>query len=315
MNNRKSNPTGWQAEFALPADDAQRLALDFEWPEDGDAFTPSGTDQPFISTHESADPHIWTVQVFTSFDPSDGWISRLKGLLAQCLGRPVPAIVFRPIADKNWVVETQLMNQPIVAGKFVVFQSHARDAADVINRDGGLLGIEVEGGLAFGTGSHETTKGCLEALSLLFDAGFKPVKCMDVGTGTGILAIGAAKLWEIPVMASDNDAVAVHIAAENATLNDVQEFKTCVCAGVDAAAVKAFGPVDLMIANILMQPLIAMAPDLVGQLSAGGHIVLSGILETQVRELKACYQGLGLNAVHELILGDWGTLVLKRTDS
>ena len=174
------------------------------------------------------------------------------------------------------------------------------------------IALEIDAGMAFGTGRHETTMGCIKAmLRLAKSHRFK--KPLDIGTGTGILAFAAWHLFQKPVLAGDNDRDSVRVARENAALNGLKRAVKIVRSdGYRAAPIRDGGPYDLILANILANPLIALAPDLKRNLSRNGRAVLSGLLRTQEKDVLAAHRAIGLELDFRLRLGEWSVLVLQR---
>jgi ribosomal protein L11 methyltransferase len=167
--------------------------------------------------------------------------------------------------------------------------------------------------MAFGTGHHGTTLGCLRALDRLAAEGFHGRKVVDVGCGTAVLAMAAARLWPEPVLASDIDEVAVEVARANVTANGLTDRVTCVeAAGFDHPALVDAAPFDLIFANILKGPLVALAPDMADVLAPGGFAILSGILNEQADEVTGVYARSGINPVHREEIGEWTTLTLRK---
>lgn len=167
--------------------------------------------------------------------------------------------------------------------------------------------------MAFGTGHHGTTQGCLRALDRLANGGFIGQSVADIGCGTAVLAMGAARIWPNPVLAGDIDEVAVDVARANVAANDLEGRVHCVEAtGFDHPDIKAASPFDLVFANILKGPLIDLAPDMSAHLSAGGYAILSGILNDQADEVIAVYAQSGINLVHREEIGEWTTLTLGK---
>ena len=174
------------------------------------------------------------------------------------------------------------------------------------------LAIEIEAGQAFGTGHHGTTAGCLTMIERVLMRR-RRVNVLDLGTGSAVLAIAAAKLGRMPVLATDIDPVAVRVAAENVRANGVHAYvETVVAAGFGAPAFRRRSPFDLVIANILAGPLMKLAPQMAHHLAPGGDLVLSGILERQRRAVLAAYQTQGLFHRETLRRGEWVTLRLSR---
>ena len=237
-------------------------------------------------------------------------------------GRPAPADVAAALAAAglepldfsvealpalDWVAESQKGRPPLSAGRFFVYGSHAAE-----RRPAAALAIRIEAGQAFGTGHHESTRGCLLALDVL-SRGNRPRICLDLGCGSGVLAIAMAKLWRAPVLAADIDPLAVTITWENARLNEVGPWVRAL--GSDGPARRVLirpGPYDIIAANILAGPLRAMAGDLAGVLAPGGSLILSGLLRHQEAAVLARYRARRLRLTQRLTLGDWVTLTLKR---
>jgi len=217
-------------------------------------------------------------------------------------------LAFARVAAKDWVGESLAGLKPVAAGRFVVHGAHDR-ARIAVNR----IGIEIEAALAFGTGHHGTTRGCLLALDGLckLPAGETPRRMLDLGTGSGVLAIAAARALRQRVLATDIDARAVRAARSNARLNRAGGFVAVVQAdGLTAPVIRARAPLDLVFANILLGPLQRLAAPLRQILAPGGRIVLSGILATQANAALAAYRGLALE--RRMTLDGWTTLVLRR---
>ena len=167
--------------------------------------------------------------------------------------------------------------------------------------------------MAFGTGHHGTTLGCLKALDHLVDEGFVGKKVADIGCGTAVLAMAAARVWDGDFIASDIDEVAVEVAEVNLKANGMEGAVTCLeAAGFDHPGLKAAAPYDLIFANILKGPLVALSPDLCGSLRAGGFAILSGILNEQADSVIEVYAQNGTNLVRREEIGEWTTLLLQR---
>ena len=212
------------------------------------------------------------------------------------------------LPETDWVAEVKRELSPVEAGRFFVYGSHD---ADKVPAD--ALPLLIEAAMAFGTGHHGTTLGCLRALDRLADAGFHARKAVDIGCGTAVLAMAAARLWPETVMASDIDEVAVEVAGANVRANGLDGRVSCVeAAGFDHPALMAGAPFDLIFANILKGPLIALAGDMAQALQPGGKAILSGILNEQADEVIAHYARTGINLVSRDEIGDWTTLLLEK---
>lgn len=259
---------------------------------------------PGVSIAESGETRL--VEAYFVDRPD---LEALRGIIAEIAAPHVAdGLALHEIPDENWVVRVQRGLHPVRAGRFLIHGSHDRD----IGR-GKRLAIEIDAGQAFGTAHHGTTRGCLIAIDRLAKRErWRGV--LDVGTGSGVLAIAAAKLSNARILASDIDPIAIRVAEENWLRNGVSaRVSGLVSAGVRGSAFRRRAPFDLITANILAGPLLALAPRLAGLAAPGGHIVLSGLLDSQAREVRATYHRLGLVLEAALSLEGWTTLVLRRT--
>ncbi len=216
--------------------------------------------------------------------------------------------VISELPETDWVEHVRRELAPVRAGRFFVHGSHDSDKVP-----GDAIALKIDAAMAFGTGHHATTLGCLIALDDLERAGNAFHNVVDIGCGTAILAMAAAKLWPEPVLASDIDPIAVETAAANVAINGLEGRVRCVeAAGFDAPALHDGAPFDLIFANILKGPLVALAPDMGRACGVSGFIILSGILNEQADDVIAAHeaQGFALHARNEL--GDWTTLVMQR---
>ncbi|MFU0503101.1 50S ribosomal protein L11 methyltransferase [Pseudaminobacter sp. NGMCC 1.201702] len=211
------------------------------------------------------------------------------------------------LPDIDWVALSLEGLKPVRAGRFVVHGSHDRQA-----RRAGELAIEIEAGLAFGTGHHGTTSGCLEMIEMVAGRE-RPRNALDLGTGSAVLAIALAKLLRIPVLATDIDPIATRVASDNARLNGVAALvETHTAPGFHHPIFAARGPFELIVANILARPLMKLAPQMARHLVPGGSLILSGILERQRNAVLAAYVGQSFRHVSTLAREGWVTLHLKR---
>ena len=211
------------------------------------------------------------------------------------------------VPETDWVAHVRRELAPVGAGRFFVYGSH-----DTENVPSGCVPLLIEAAMAFGTGHHGTTKGCLEAFDELLDDGFRPTKVADVGCGTAVLAIAAAKVLDARVLASDIDAVAVDVALANLKANNALDRVECFEAvGFNHELYKTAGGFDLIFANILKGPLVELAPDVARNMRQGGHVILSGLLNDQAEEVDNAYRAQGLEPVARRNLGEWATLTLK----
>jgi len=218
------------------------------------------------------------------------------------------SFVVSEVPDEDWVAKVKRELTPVEAGRFFVYGSH--DADKIPANAEPLL---IEAAMAFGTGHHGTTLGCLRALDRLATAGFVGKSVADIGCGTAVLAMGAARLWPNIVVASDIDQVAVDVARVNVIANGLSDKIICLCAeGFDHPDLAARAPFDLIFANILKGPLIGLAADMTASLSEGGYVILSGILHAQADEVIDVYTRNGNSLVHREEIGEWTTTTLRK---
>lgn len=229
--------------------------------------------------------------------------------MQDCLQSALPdaGIETEQLPDIDWVAHALEGLQPVRAGRFLVHGSHDRDKVRA-----GDLSIEIDAGRAFGTGHHGTTEGCLEMIGTLARSRqFRSV--LDLGTGSGVLAIGIAKLMPASILATDIDPIAVEVARQNARKNGCgSRISWATAAGFHSDVFTRHGPFDLIVANILVKPLMRMAPAVSRNLAAGGQVVLSGILSEQRRKVLAAYNAQGLYHRKTLWRDGWVTLHLAR---
>ena len=244
----------------------------------------------------------WEVGLYFAEGPDEVSLA----LLAAAAG--APPFVVSEVPDLDWVAHVRRELSPVVAGRFFVHGGHDADKIPE-----GAEPLLIEAAMAFGTGHHGTTKGCLEALERLASDGAAPVRIADIGCGTGVLAMAAARLWPHVVLAGDSDPVAVETAAANVIANGLDGRVECVVAtGFSHPLLEEAAPYDLVLANILMQPLIELAPEMAARIAAGGHTVLSGILVPQAEAVTAAYEAEGFTLARRDDLGEWSTLVMRR---
>jgi ribosomal protein L11 methyltransferase len=216
--------------------------------------------------------------------------------------------VVSEVPETDWVAHVRRELQPVEAGRFFVYGSHDAD-----NVPDGCVPLLIEAAMAFGTGHHGTTKGCLLALDRLDQGGFRGRNVADIGCGTAVLAMAAAAIWPDTVIASDIDPVAVEVAAANVAANGLSGRVNCVEAvGFSHPDLTARAPYDLVFANILKGPLIDLAPSMAGFSAPGGYVILSGILNSQADEVARIYSEAGFCLVSRDEISEWTTLVLQR---
>ena len=263
------------------------------------------------SCFELPDSPNWSVEALFEA-PVDGaaLAAELTARLAQAaagLDLPTPRISLAPLPQRDWVTASLRALPPVHAGRFFVHGAHDRGQAPA-----GAIALEVEAGRAFGNGRHETTNGCLLALDRL-----AKTRCfhrpLDLGCGAGVLALAMARLWRVPVIASDIDPWAVAVAKANSRQNCLHPWVRPVLAdGFTHPALAAGAPYDLIMANILARPLQRMAPAIAAHLAPGGRLVLSGLLTKQEAQIRTAYRIQGLCLVRRRRIGGWVTLELQR---
>ncbi|MGX9572161.1 50S ribosomal protein L11 methyltransferase [Mesorhizobium sp. f-mel] len=266
------------------------------------AFEDEGLPIAILEIDEDRDIH--EVSLYADGDV-DAVEARVREILAGLvLSRPIAR---EPVPDIDWVARSLEGLKPVRAGRFFVHGAHDRG-----KRHSGELAIEIEAGLAFGTGHHGTTAGCLEMLEQVVRRE-RPRNALDLGTGSAVLAIAVAKLAHIPVLATDIDPVAIKVAAANARLNHVKALvETVTARGFHHPIFAARGPFDLIVANILARPLMRLAPEMARHIALGGSIVLSGILDRQRDAVISAYVGQQFRHVRTLHREGWVTIHLKR---
>ena len=269
-----------------------------------ESFAPDEVAVSLVDTGQGAPTERgrWRVTIFFRDDPDEAALRELTAIAAG--SDAAKALRFETVAAKDWVRESLAGLKPVTAGRFVIHGAHDRDAVPPNH-----IGIEIEAALAFGTGHHGTTRGCLIALDHICRSG-APRRILDVGTGTGVLAIAAARALRRVVVATDIDAASVQVARGNARLNRATGITFMHANGVMAPAIHARAPFDLVFANILLGPLKRLAAPIRGILAPGGRIVLSGILNAQANAVLAAYRPLKLE--RRTTLDGWTTLVLRR---
>jgi ribosomal protein L11 methyltransferase len=265
--------------------------------------------EPFVETM------MWTVdEDAQGFQRMEGFSTTpfdpvlLGGVLAEAaktVGAQTPKLHIEEMAPRDWVAENLKGFPPIDVGRFFIYASHVEERPLP-----GRIPMRIDPGAAFGTGTHATTSGCIEAIETLGKKHtFK--RPLDVGSGSGILAIAMAKLWRIPILGTDIDPVAVRVATQNARYNGVERLVEFRC-GPGFHPLKAHDRFDFIVANILARPLCAIAPDLGRHLVRGGFAVLSGLLVRDERFVLAAYMAQGLKFKRRIVRGDWVTLVLQK---
>lgn len=235
-------------------------------------------------------------------DRAEAQMRRIAGLFGPDL-----VVETEQLPDIDWVARSLEGLKPVRAGRFFVHGGHDRAL-----RPPSGISIEIEAGLAFGTGHHGTTAACLDMIERVVRRE-RPRNALDLGTGSGVLAIAVARMARIPVLATDIDPVATRVARDNVRLNGAAGFvETVTATGFHHPVFAARGPFDLIVANILARPLMRLAPEMARTLAAGGSLVLSGILDSQRNAVLAAYVGQRFRHVATLHREGWATLHLKR---
>lgn len=299
--------SGWVLSGELSQDVSAHLEQELEILSDLQGLFP-----PTLSRFEQADSDLWRVDIFFSERPSETFVEELLDKSGLQRWR----YEFSPIEDRDWVSESQKLLAPVRAGRFFVFGSHDADQTQET-----LVNLQIDAGQAFGTGKHETTAACLSVIDSLVDK-IKPNTILDLGTGSGLLAFAAAKVWpDAMVTGSDIDPIAIEVAEHHRAVNDLtarspgtkqRGVALVVADGINDGAVKADAPYDLVIANILAGPLIEMAPDIESVLARRGTLVLSGLLVSQIDDVLAPYLSLGLSHTATAENGEWAALKLDK---
>jgi ribosomal protein L11 methyltransferase len=219
-------------------------------------------------------------------------------------------LVVEDVPQVNWLEHSYQQFKPFSVGAFFIYGSHYNGAVPA-----NLQGLQIDAATAFGSGEHGTTAGCLRALLSLQENGEHPRKVLDMGTGSGILAIAAARLWGSPVLAADIDEESVRVAKHHAQINKVEKLVTCLRSdGFTAAAIRDSSPFDIVLANILAGPLIIMAADIARATAPGGHAVVSGLLTDQAEDVMAAYAAQGMALQKRYDENDWVALLLRKPD-
>ncbi len=287
--------TTYSALTTIPGEDAAYLLAD-----DLEALVPEPTGVGVFEIEDGSG--LWEVGAYFTEAPDQAALSVLAALHGAKL------FTVSDIPEQDWVSKVQRELAPVAAGRFFVYGAHD---ADKVPEDAIALLIEAQ--MAFGTGHHGTTLGCLRAFDALLTDGFEGKKVADIGCGTAVLAMAAAHVLPGQVLASDIDPVAVDVARANVAANGLDGRVNCVvAAGFDTPALSDASPFDLIFANILKGPLVGLAPEMAAHTAPGGYVILSGILNEQADEVVGVYQQNGFNLVKSDSIVDWTTLVMSK---
>jgi len=291
------------------------------------AFAPKRVIQSALLVHEDLEDWDWEIVLTGSEvaeDRPDDWVLEAfmprkptqadRKAVASLFAGTTPKLHEEQLPDTDWVTETQKLVAPIRAGRFHV---HTRDYPADTSPD--VIDFTIPASQAFGTGQHATTAGCLEMLGEMKARGLVVRNLADIGTGTGLLAFAGLHLWPRAIAtASDIDSVCVGVVEDNARSNGIAmgagpgELTMLVADGMEHPLLKARGPYDLIIANILAGPLIGLAPHFAKALLPGGHLLLAGLLETQEPQVRRACRAAGLRIAERKVNGDWSILWLRK---
>ena len=283
----------WQISFFVPKKAADILEQSIE---------------PFVEAI-SIKRHLnnWLVRAYTTAEPKPQFLETIVSEAATLANISCPNLTIELTPNINWVAQSLKGLNPIFVGRFVVYGSYNNKP-----KNQKLIPIQVDAGEAFGTGHHASTAGCLLALSAMKKP-FIQSRMLDLGCGAGILAIAAAKLWKISPVASDIDPTAVRVAIENSRKNKVHRSVKCIASnGFESIKLKQMGPFDIIVANILSEPLRRLAKPMRAHSKPGATIILSGLLDQQSRQVLSAYRNLGFKLQSSYSLDGWSTLVLTR---
>ena len=245
---------------------------------------------------------LWEVGAYFSEKPDDISLALLAAVFQA------EEFKISELPQIDWVSKVQRSLKPVVAGRFFVYGSHDRDKVPPECEP-----LLIEASMAFGTGHHGTTKGCLLALEQLITDGFKAKNVIDVGCGTAVLAMAAARIFSANVIASDIDSVAHSVAKMNILANGLDRNIQCFeASGFAHEQIKTKNPFDLIFANILLAPLLAIATDISKYSLSGGYVVLSGILSEQAELVVNKYTGVGFSLSNQIEIGEWVTIIFRK---
>jgi len=260
-----------------------------------------------VSTFEIPGTAEFTVQALYPEILTESLLLEAMGPLIEALAIATPLITIEQVEERDWVAQSLADLPPIRAGRFFIAGAHGLGRAPRA-----AVKLHIEAGQAFGTGHHETTLSCLLALDGLARRR-RYERVLDLGCGTGVLGMAAAKLWRRRIVASDIDPVAVKVTEENARRNGLAAFvRPVTAAGFGHPALSRAAPYDLVLANILARPLMRLANPMTRRVRPGGMVVLSGLLRIQEAAVRSAYRTQGLFLTKRILRGDWSTLVLRK---
>ncbi len=258
-------------------------------------------DEALSLTWYEATPDQWVFQA--ACDPAEATAFHQKiARFFKEKGLARPHIASYPLEEEDWVAAVHRDSPPLTIGRFYIYGSHIQE-----DPPPGLLPLRVDAATAFGSGQHESTEGCLKALTLLAErqSFHHP---LDMGCGSGILGLAMARLWNVPVVACDNDPECVRVSLENARLNQL-DLTASLSDGFTSLKGQKF---DIITANILAGPLCHMAREASSALTPGGYIILAGLLNRQAKDVIEAYESVSLKLMTQLFIGDWSTLIMRK---
>lgn len=302
----------WKASFVIPYAVAEAFSELIEGAFSPEALAVTTSEAtpgtgPLVKTasdwNEIEAHGFWRVEALYADEPDADHFHALLAPLEDATGEKATDFIIEPLPEIDWVTRSLEGLDPVHAGRFFIYGSHDADKVPA-----GVIPLLVDAGQAFGTGHHETTTGCLEFISEIVRPGVR-LNALDIGTGTGVLAIAIAKLAHCDVLASDIDPVAVKVTRDNARRNGVAPFiKALTAKGFSHPALRAHAPYDLIVANILARPLVSLAPSFRAYLKPGGTLILSGLLRDQEAMVMSALRSNGLFLRARKRMGDWVTL-------
>ena len=302
----ETTATPWQMTFPCTRAEGERLQ------DEADTLFAGWASPPAIiaSEPDEAKPERWQLDIIFEHEPDAAAIDTILARLPRIARADV---VLAPVPDEDWVTRSQAGMAPISAGRFHVRHDPEEPAhADLVN-------FIMPASRAFGTGQHETTRGCLQMLTRLHETGHRFGNIADIGTGTGLLAFAARALWPgAHILASDIDPVSIDVSAENAALNAVPlggaagAVQLVAAPGVNHPLIQGLAPYDLLIANILAGPLIELAPGLAAQIADGGSLILAGLLDSQFDRVTTAFRRQGMRLAGRIDNGEWPAVHLRK---
>ena len=295
MSAQKRPEPGWQIGLSVPAGAAEIFVQ---------ALEPLCYATATFVEDEADD--LWRLTAYTVGPPQANELVAAIAIAALRAEIDEPAVKCLPLAESDWVAVSRRAVEPVSAGRYFIRPSHLEEPSPP-----GAIVLTIDASTAFGSGDHGTTRGCLLALDNLAKER-KVNHPLDLGCGSGILALAMARTWRQPVVASDIDEEAVRVTNENARINDVADLIKTHCSSGFSTKVSEAGPYDLVVANILLSPLVIMADDIARHLTTDGIAVMSGILGYQEKDLRPAYVAAGLRFVSRIELDGWHTLVLSK---